>query len=533
MKPSGVTSTRDLLLEDIAAGPFEEGGDAAAAQLAARASTLAAPRREAVPVGERQALVEDLLELAAVVGLRHRVRVRHLLGPDHVAAAQLGRVELHLARRRVHQPLDDVDRLGPAGAAIGAGRRGVGQHGGEVEVDRRRCRRCWSRPTGRSAAGSRRRPAWRRRRRWRSERTRSASTRPLASSASSARLVTSRPCVGRQELLAAIGLPAHRALQRRAPRRRRRCLPDRRRSSCRSRRRRRRRPRAPAGRRQAGNAPRRWPPRTPVGIWLLMRTSMRPLASSSAGDDRARLHRRRRDALVDEVERDPVRGAWRTPLRSPRHRRGASRRRCCRAPPAHSAGAPGASRPRRRPPPAAPRSRRRSPRARRAPHRASRPRPRRPARRRSARIRAPARGAAALDGRPAVGAPEIGRRRHRLDAGRGELGAGEDREHAGHRPRRGGVDRRRSARARTASAGRRSPSRRRRGNVVGEAAAAARAARASSMRGTARPLPKRGAASVGVEVSMTLVHQACSAAHISWSRSAVQMRGSRCAVASS
>src|SRR6185436_12411240 len=51
----------DLLLERIAAGPFEERGDAAAAQQAARLR-LGATRGEAVPVGEREALVEDLLE---------------------------------------------------------------------------------------------------------------------------------------------------------------------------------------------------------------------------------------------------------------------------------------------------------------------------------------------------------------------------------------------------------------------------------------------------------------------------------------
>ena len=39
-----------------------------------------------------------------------------------------------------------------------------------------------------------------------------------------------------------------------------------------------------------------------------------------------------------------------------------------------------------------------------------------------------------------VGAPEVGRRRHALDAGRREVGAGEDADHARHRARRGDVD---------------------------------------------------------------------------------------------
>src|SRR5664280_2184648 len=116
-----------LLFEGVAAGPFQKRGDAAATQQAARFA-LAPPRRKAVPVGERQALVENFLEAAAVVGLGQRVLVRHLRRRDHVAAAQLGRVEPELARRRIHQALDDVDRLGPAGAAVGAGRRRVRQH---------------------------------------------------------------------------------------------------------------------------------------------------------------------------------------------------------------------------------------------------------------------------------------------------------------------------------------------------------------------------------------------------------------------
>ena len=69
----------------------------------------------------------------------------------------------------------------------------------------------------------------------------------------------------------------------------------------------------------------------------------------------------------------------------------------------------------------------------------SRRRPRPPARRRSARPRAPARGAAA-DGRAAVGAAEVGRGRHRLQAGGDQLGAGVDGEHARHRARRLGID---------------------------------------------------------------------------------------------
>jgi hypothetical protein len=44
------------------------------------AACSARARLEAAPVGERQPLVHDLLELAHVVHLPHRVLVRHLLG---------------------------------------------------------------------------------------------------------------------------------------------------------------------------------------------------------------------------------------------------------------------------------------------------------------------------------------------------------------------------------------------------------------------------------------------------------------------
>ena len=131
-----MTFTVTVSSSAIAAGPLEEGGDAAAAQLALRFRRVA-PGGEAVPVGQRQALVEDLREAAAVVDLCHRVGVGHLLGPDHVAPPQRRRILAQPARRGVHQPLDDVDRLGPAGAAVGAGGSGVGHHRGEAQVDQR------------------------------------------------------------------------------------------------------------------------------------------------------------------------------------------------------------------------------------------------------------------------------------------------------------------------------------------------------------------------------------------------------------
>jgi hypothetical protein len=131
--PSGVTSTVTRSSNTLPP-VHSERGDAAAA-LPARTARGPAPRRKTVPVGEHEAPVENLLELPAVVGLRHRIAIWHLFRSDQVAAPQRGRVELHRARRGVEQAFDDVDRLRPAGAAIGADGGGVGHHRGQPQVD--------------------------------------------------------------------------------------------------------------------------------------------------------------------------------------------------------------------------------------------------------------------------------------------------------------------------------------------------------------------------------------------------------------
>ena len=102
-----------------------------------RAFGLGATLLKSRPVGELQSLIEDLLEAARIVGLRHGVLVGHLLGPDHVDAAHFSRIHLHLAGCRIEQAFDDVDRLGASSAAVGAGRRGIGQVGGDFEIDYR------------------------------------------------------------------------------------------------------------------------------------------------------------------------------------------------------------------------------------------------------------------------------------------------------------------------------------------------------------------------------------------------------------
>ena len=103
-----------------------------------RARLSCLPRREPVPIGQRQRLVQQIGEIAAVIGRAVRRLVRHVLGPDVVAAAQFDPVDPHLARRRIDQPLHIVVRLGPSGAAIGPDRRRVGEHAFRVHLDQRR-----------------------------------------------------------------------------------------------------------------------------------------------------------------------------------------------------------------------------------------------------------------------------------------------------------------------------------------------------------------------------------------------------------
>ena len=83
---------------------------------------------EARDIGARHRPVQDRLEVARIVGQPDRGLERHLVGPDQVAPAQLDPVDAGLRRRLVDQQLEEVLRLRPPGAAIGAGRDGVGEH---------------------------------------------------------------------------------------------------------------------------------------------------------------------------------------------------------------------------------------------------------------------------------------------------------------------------------------------------------------------------------------------------------------------
>ena len=81
-------------------------------------------------VGDRQRHVHAAREVAAVVG-EHEPRLeRHRGGRDQVPAPQLDRIDAELVRGDVDHALDRERRLGPAGAPIGPGGRGVGEHAG-------------------------------------------------------------------------------------------------------------------------------------------------------------------------------------------------------------------------------------------------------------------------------------------------------------------------------------------------------------------------------------------------------------------
>ena len=86
---------------------------------------LRAPRREAHHVRLLHCIVEIALEVARVEGKR-RCRVeRHCARRHEVASAKFVRREVHLMRRFLHQPLDDIGGFRPPGATIGVHRHGV------------------------------------------------------------------------------------------------------------------------------------------------------------------------------------------------------------------------------------------------------------------------------------------------------------------------------------------------------------------------------------------------------------------------
>ena len=93
-------------------------------------------RGKPADVSELFRLVHDRVIVAAVVQQRDRRLVRER--GDEVATTELALSNPHLLRRDADQPLDQIRRLGPTGAAIGVDRRRVGEHRGDFAMNHRR-----------------------------------------------------------------------------------------------------------------------------------------------------------------------------------------------------------------------------------------------------------------------------------------------------------------------------------------------------------------------------------------------------------
>jgi len=76
---------------------------------------------------------EELALKAMELSTEGRAELADLL-VESLGAAQFGRIDLQLVRCDVHQSLDHVGRLRPAGAAIGRGRIHVRQDAGDVDM---------------------------------------------------------------------------------------------------------------------------------------------------------------------------------------------------------------------------------------------------------------------------------------------------------------------------------------------------------------------------------------------------------------
>ena len=118
------------------AGPLEEGRDRASPQPAARLVTRACARRN--PPSRRL----RARDRAGSESCRCRTsrpsrcdRASARVAPSCAGAVR--RVDLELRGRAIHQPFDQVDRLGPARAAIRTDDVGVGQHRLRLQVERR------------------------------------------------------------------------------------------------------------------------------------------------------------------------------------------------------------------------------------------------------------------------------------------------------------------------------------------------------------------------------------------------------------
>ena len=115
---------------------FEEIAEPAPAQLAALLRSGGALGK-ARPVRELEALVHHMREVAAVVGGVGAGLVRHLRRTDEIAPPDLDRIDVDHRRGAIEQPLDQVGRFRPSGAAVGMHRAGVGEHALPHRMQRR------------------------------------------------------------------------------------------------------------------------------------------------------------------------------------------------------------------------------------------------------------------------------------------------------------------------------------------------------------------------------------------------------------
>jgi hypothetical protein len=108
-----------------------------AAQLAALLA-LGAALLEAGRIAELQGFRHDAGEIAAIViEIAERRLEGQLRRRNEILLAQRDAIGAELARHVLDQPLDDVDRLGPAGAAIRRGRGLVREGHGQMRIARR------------------------------------------------------------------------------------------------------------------------------------------------------------------------------------------------------------------------------------------------------------------------------------------------------------------------------------------------------------------------------------------------------------
>jgi len=115
-------------------GLLDDIGKADAPEMPAPAGLLAAAFKPRV-TRHRQRAFEVLAEFAAIERIDEGGLERHRTRRHRVAATQLGSVDLHFARRGVNQALDDVRRLRPSRAAIGADTRRVCEDGRDLDVN--------------------------------------------------------------------------------------------------------------------------------------------------------------------------------------------------------------------------------------------------------------------------------------------------------------------------------------------------------------------------------------------------------------